>query len=1051
MAEETGGGAITDVLQSRAGLAAIFTALVGLLMHSPSDLNSSRPEVEANSNKSYEAVQDVDARLWQDPFEAVKEAAKDTIEIKGLNGKYNAVISSDAEKQDDHTPERIYSDLPAQMDGSKITLMAVMMSAAPMSEEREARLRRRYALVSALANREYAPVNAEHIGYFRTADAEHIGLPQIVPFEWFEKPQKIYHQNNGTDAIEPARRVLVLWVDDSQSNHVPVKKILALLEQAKPSHLERITRIVMGPNSSDHLKAMAMEIDNKNYPEAEDIKFYSALATATDCNILNNIDPYCKTSLVDYLSKRHIHLARTIADDETVTNSLVEELKERHVMDDKARGSDKKEGDHIVLLSDWDTLYGRSLPLTFEKAYEHEPEVKCSPLDKFEEHVHCFKYIRGIDGILPGTAQKEEKPTPQTKAEPGAAPPEPTDHPDGMSQKDYLRRAVEEIRMLDANLLHDKKCYDPSKRCGVAAIGVLGYDVYDKLMILRALRPYFPNKIFFTTDLNAAYWTPTEAPYTHNLLVASSFGLSLNPPLQKGIPPFRDSYQTAFFFSTLMALDKIETVKDRWIDTPRIFEIGRNGPVDLSAPKERGLTDEEACEGSLSACITAQPLSFAELPRSHEATLKWLLGITAFLLLYLTSWNVRKWTNQLFLHEKSGNSTHWFFNLASKLRWGRIGMASTVMMGAWLIVSSSKEPFLWFEGVSIWPSEILRFIALIACWVLLHDGRQRIAKGDEEIAKEFGLGEKTSATSNGESDKKESRLQYFSSVLKWQNGKNKTWLSTITPQEIYVNKLWEEYRLHGKFKRRICRSLKGFLVFILFAWFAMVLSGGLTIPARGEVAFIIDKLLIVTVALFMLLLTMLVVDAARLCAAFITHLSETQSNWEAGSNNLSCEMIQRANQWGLDGKHTAYWLDIQFVAQRTVAIQRLIWYPIIPIFLLVIARSPIFDDWSHPIGLEATLAILVAYLISCAFWLERGAKKMRDKATRKLGEELIKLRGVNCLDPKIARLENMIQEIKEIKEGAFLPLFKQPWVEAILTLASGAGGLTWLGNFLGAP
>lgn len=85
MADEKSGSAITDVLQSRTGLAAIFMALVGLLAHNSSDLNSSRPGVEPSTSKSYGAAQDVDARLWQDPFQAVKEAYCSTAMFWGFD------------------------------------------------------------------------------------------------------------------------------------------------------------------------------------------------------------------------------------------------------------------------------------------------------------------------------------------------------------------------------------------------------------------------------------------------------------------------------------------------------------------------------------------------------------------------------------------------------------------------------------------------------------------------------------------------------------------------------------------------------------------------------------------------------------------------------------------------------------------------------------------------------------------------------------------------------------------------------------------------------
>ncbi len=38
---------------------------------------------------------------------------------------------------------------------------------------------------------------------------------------------------------------------------------------------------------------------------------------------------------------------------------------------------------------------------------------------------------------------------------------------------------------------------------GFRAIGILGSDVYDKLLILRALRPRFPDVVFFTNNLDA--------------------------------------------------------------------------------------------------------------------------------------------------------------------------------------------------------------------------------------------------------------------------------------------------------------------------------------------------------------------------------------------------------------------------------------------------------------------------------------------------------------------------------------------------------------------
>ena len=104
------------------------------------------------------------------------------------------------------------------------------------------------------------------------------------------------------------------------------------------------------------------------------------------------------------------------------------------------------------------------------------------------------------------------------------------------------------------------------------AVGLLGSDVYDKLELLKALRPLPPDAVFFTNNLDARFAHPEEWNETHNLVVVSAFdleipieqpilvmqpklngqGLACRLPDDHGVhvPPFRDSYQTALFAAT---------------------------------------------------------------------------------------------------------------------------------------------------------------------------------------------------------------------------------------------------------------------------------------------------------------------------------------------------------------------------------------------------------------------------------------------------------------------------------------------------------------------
>src|SRR5262249_26713634 len=179
--------------------------------------------------------------------------------------------------------------------------------------------------------------------------------------------------------------------------------------------------------------------------------------------------------------------------------------------------------------------------------------------------------------------KEDEEKTKDLRAKLEDAPPEQAA---GRSQYDYLRRLGDEIARLDSDARFAGN--------GVKAIGIVGSDVYDKLLILQALRSRFKDKIFFTTDLDARYLHADQKEWARNLVIASNFDLSLRPALQQSTLPFRDGYQTATYLAGLMALEGKPLdywngkLKD-WL-RPQIFEIGRTGAVHLASPSIGALT-----------------------------------------------------------------------------------------------------------------------------------------------------------------------------------------------------------------------------------------------------------------------------------------------------------------------------------------------------------------------------------------------------------------------------------------------------------------------------
>ena len=146
---------------------------------------------------------------------------------------------------------------------------------------------------------------------------------------------------------------------------------------------------------------------------------------------------------------------------------------------------------------------------------------------------------------------------------------------EGQSQFDYLQRLGDRIRQLDAELrLRGDR--------GIEAIGVLGFDLYDKLLVLQALRPLLPDAWFFTTDLDALLLHPSAQNVTSNLLVASGFGLQLRPDVQGATPPFRNNYQTGEYLAARVAIRSANGPDKCWLSSPLLFEIGSSREFQFS-------------------------------------------------------------------------------------------------------------------------------------------------------------------------------------------------------------------------------------------------------------------------------------------------------------------------------------------------------------------------------------------------------------------------------------------------------------------------------------
>jgi hypothetical protein len=608
----------------------------GVLFFSFQQLISSRPgggDPRLAGNTFDEET--IDARLWQDPLGvAIADGEKQrNSEVHSVRQFQKLLIKKWFTKSATGPLRRsmIYPlEEESRFTGQAehVQILAVMIPGGPYVEDVERRLRSRRAVIEGLGTSAYAPEKDHEIGYFsvpwqplepnvvacvrtleknRNEDERPVSYSKsgiqparidrkkpdssdlLVPYEWCELTA------SGNEKKTLAH-VLVLWLTDSAFRDAPLGRLADLISWFRlrfvstwgDGNLLRLpTFTVLGPDNSGTLNKMVIEAHNDPWNNETrqclaTTHIYSSQASAAESQLLSEISSVgvpripikreCK-----YLIERNVkglglgsgfRFDRTNLLDDQIVDTLWRELKLRGVKDEK--------NDHVVIISEEDTYYARALSSTFT---ESQPKA-AQPFD-----VRRYTYLRGIDGKLPSDEkdEKEKKGAAESSSKNTQSSSRPTERTEGLNQADDIRRLTAELRELDTQWRAESGGHNSLK-----AVGLLGSDVYDKLKLLKALRPVLPEAVFFTNHLDARLAHPDEWKETHNLVVVSAFRLSINESLNKrqkqryqNVAPFRDSGQTALYEATLESMGKLEA-RDAILNSPLIFEIGRYGPKELS-------------------------------------------------------------------------------------------------------------------------------------------------------------------------------------------------------------------------------------------------------------------------------------------------------------------------------------------------------------------------------------------------------------------------------------------------------------------------------------
>lgn len=994
---------------------AVVVAVMAVGLVAGPRVTPTRPGIaEAGAAEPSQEGQSIPARLWQDPLEATE-----TVRRTLRTGDLQSATAQGAYPFEKLVRNHTTIDGIPSGDGTvdyfddkgshRVLFQFVSLPSEAYPEAGEQRIRARVAIVSALTTAGYRPANAARLGV-AFWDANH---PAPAVTSQIGYPFEIFEFDSERKVLLPKEKlsrkfdeVIVLYVEEAALQSARqfewLRRLSCLLAAESPP--ERFTErrwVVanwLGPLSSDRMVALlraagAEQARAVKQAGGRDPDLQPAPTEALPITVLA-VRPTIEPSFVHSIVKssvaldearrsaalaeeggwaqfvtalektpRRIPLAlrreqsgnwrpwltleRVGCDDALLTTALARELTlRRPELFNRGGSKNSTGGGTVALVSEWDTLYGRALPLSFEAKFLAEGGHAGS--------VRHYTYLRGLDGHISGPPEK-----PRTEA---TKPAETVDlfrqvlksrAPSisfGRTQVDYIDRLAAQLRVLQRA--------EPKQH--LEAVGILGSDTYDKLLILQGLRKEFPSVLYFTTELDASLFAPENYDITHNLLVASGFDLRLREQYQGAILPFRDSWQTSIYFATLHATQYFlmqqnqETVGaplEEW--SPEVMEIGRSGPYVLNSATsvpakgpphsplpETSLSARRAALGWLVPLVAlAVVLITATTHYGRLAAVHALAVIARFgRLLLLLKRRRAKWTGLQRLWMRDFST--WLVILAATMF---VVVAACIPQVA---AQPNEEPFYIAEGISSWPATWLRALGVFVCacyfWIISWQFRQALARASREFVETAPAGCPPAARSCRSTPCED--LEHF----RHRSSGGKIKLIIVISWIVYVGVAW--------------------LIFSLLDLPALVTRG--TQSIRWE-----KGVLIAAVFSINLLIVYAVVHNIS-CSFFIQKVARWLGNPNAPD----------ADEQPL---HTALMRAIGHVAG---AMTQMIYYPFMLLFLLMAARHPLFDNFDWPMALIVVFSISSGVLLVSTLLLRRSADQARRNAVAWLERRIARLK-----------------------------------------------------------
>jgi hypothetical protein len=288
-------------------------------------------------------------------------------------------------------------------------------------------------------------------------------------------------------------------------------------------------------------------------------------------------------------------------------------------------------------------------------------------------------------------------------------------------------------------------------------------------------------------------------------------------------------------------------------------------------------------------------------------------------------------------------------------------------------------PISIFEGVSVWPTVLLRVLGIILSLYFIYRALRGLHENlVEEIADRMELSPKPATLLQQLAGFKKDIVTFWKDILNflravWK-GLNSLFHSARPIHQKARNEpveaVWKKYVCHERVWMRCFRAALYTIGMYLFGMYVLApMFGRPPIPARGDLAYYAYKYTARFDAIFMLFLMFLVFDATLFCLLFVKKLRRAHSLWPFATFWAYREHLLLRTELVHD------WIDLEFVAKRTNSIGSLIYFPFVMIALLILSRSTIFANYAPSLTMLIWFGISLSIVFGCAvmlWWVARA-------------------------------------------------------------------------------